>query len=138
MAGLNRLGQGEVGHPLAAEEWLPAPGQGAIAIECRTDDALTRSALAAIDHAPSRDAVMAERALLAGLGGNCHSAVAMLTRAEGVTLHLVACLFSADGRHRVDGEVRFAPGDAQAPVALAADLLARAPPSITSLFATPA
>ena len=79
MAGLNRLGQHGLGHPLAAETWLPAPGQGAILIESRADDAETRSLLASIDHAPSRAALLAERALLAALGGNCHSAIAALT-----------------------------------------------------------
>mgnify|MGYP003891838683 CR=1 FL=1 len=63
-AGLNRLGESGTGHRLPAEEWLPAPGQGAILIECRSEDAATRALLAAIDDAPSRAAVMAERALL--------------------------------------------------------------------------
>ena len=44
-AGLNRLGQGETGHALDAEEWLPAPGQGAILIECRADDDAMRLSL---------------------------------------------------------------------------------------------
>jgi len=134
LAGLNRLGQADAGTPLAAEEWLPAPGQGAIAIEARVDDASTLSCLAAIDHAPSRHALMAERALLAGLGGNCHSAIGVLTLAEGETLHMRAALFSPDGRQRCDGEGRFAAGDPAGPESLAADLLARAAPEIQALF----
>ena len=136
-AGLNRLGKRATGHPLPADEWLPAPGQGAIAIECRTDDAATRALLAAIDHGPSRAGVMAERALLAALGGNCHSPVAVLTTADAGMLILRAALFSPDGTERFDGEARFAPGDDSAPAALAADLLARAPAAITVHFTGP-
>lgn len=138
MAGLNRLGQADVGTPLDAGGWLPAAGQGAIAIECRTDDAATRRLLAAIDHAPSRAAVMAERALLAALGGNCHSPIAVLTTAEGDELILRAALFSPDGSVRVEDEARFFPGDTVAPAQLAATLLGRSPPSITDHFAGPA
>ena len=137
LAGLNRLGEHGTGHPLAAEEWLPAPGQGAIVIECRADDARTRALLSAIDHAPSRAALMAERALLAALGGNCHSPIAALTRFEGAELVLRAALFSPDGAERIEGELRFAADDAAAPARLAADLLARAHPAIADHFAGP-
>ena len=133
-AGLNRLGQAHVGTPLDPAEWLPAPGQGAIAIECRADDAATHALLAAIDHAPSHAALKAERALLAALGGNCHSAVAVLTQAEGEVLHLKAALFSPDGTERVDGEARVTPGDHKAVAAFAASLLARASPAVTRHF----
>lgn len=134
MAGLNRLGEHGVGHPLDPESWLPAPGQGAIAIECRADDARTRALLAAIDHGPSHAQAMAERALLAALGGNCHSPIAVLTRSEGDQLHMRAVLFSPDGAERVEGEAAFAAGDSAAPARLAADLLARAAPAIRVHF----
>ena len=133
-AGLNRLGEHGVGHPLDAEEWLPAPGQGAIAIECRSADAETRAWLGAIDDAPSHAAILAERTLLAALGGNCHSPIAVLTRTEGADLSLQAALFSPDGAERVDGHVRFAAGDLAAPARLADDLLARAPAAIAAHF----
>ena len=133
-AGLNRLGESGVGHPLAADDWLPAPGQGAIAIECRADDAPTRALLAAIDDAPSRAAVMAERALLAALGGNCHSPIAVLTDVSGGMLTMRAALFSPDGAERVDGTACFSDGDLAGPAALAADLLARAVPAIAAHF----
>lgn len=136
-AGLNRLGETGTGHALDAETWLPAPGQGAIAIECRANDAETRQLLSAIDHAPSRDAVLAERALLTALGGNCHSPIAVLTTPENGLLRLRAALFSPDGAERVDGEALFAPGDGQGPATLAADLLARAVPAIAVHFAGP-
>ena len=134
-AGLSRLGQGDLGARLDPESWLPAPGQGAIAIECRADDDRTQAILSAIDHAPSRDAVLAERALLAALGGNCHSPIAVLTRAEGSDLVMRAALFSPDGASRVDGEARFAAGDGEAPARLADDLLSRAAPDIAAHFA---
>ena len=137
-AGLNRLGQGGTGHPLAPDDWLPAPGQGAILIECRASDAATLALLAAIDHAPSRVAVMAERAFLAALGGNCHSAIAVLTARDGAALAMRAALFSLDGALRCDGEARFAASDADGPARLAAELLARAAPEITAHFAGPA
>jgi hydroxymethylbilane synthase len=54
-------------------DWCPAaPAQGALAVECRSDDAATRALLAAIDHAPTRADISAERALLAERGGGCH------------------------------------------------------------------
>ena len=133
-AGLNRLGQSGVGHPLSAEEWLPAPGQGAIAIECRSNDQHMLELLGAIDDGPSRAAVLAERALLAALGGNCHSPIAVLTRVAGGQLVLRAALFSPDGAERVEGEARFAVGDLAAPGRLADDLLARAVPAIAVHF----
>ena len=133
-AGLARLGETGTGHPLDPAEWLPAPSQGAIAIECRAHDARTREWLAAIDDAPSRAEVTAERALLAALGGNCHSPVAVLCDLTGEMLAMRAALFSPDGAERVDGSATFATGEAEGPERLAADLLARAAPAIAAHF----
>lgn len=137
LAGLNRLGETGTGHPLAEEEWLPAPGQGAIAIECRADDSRTRELLSAIDHATSRDAVWAERALLAALGGNCHSAVAALTRHDGGKLRLRAALYSPDGAERVEREASFTPENRDAVARLAHELLSAAPDAISAHFTGP-
>ncbi|USA38651.1 hydroxymethylbilane synthase [Pelagerythrobacter marinus] len=136
-AGLGRLGEEGVGTPLPATDWLPAPAQGAIGIECRAGDAAVRALLAAVDHAPSRASVLAERALLAALGATCHSPVAALSRHEGEAIVLRAVLFSPDGNERVEGECRVTPGAPGAPAALAADLLARATPGIAPHFAGP-
>ena len=144
-AGLNRLGMADTGVPLDPLDWLPAPGQGAIAIECRTvlrqaqddRDSWIFGLLAAIDHAPSHHAVLAERALLAALGGNCHSPIAVLTEAEGDMLAMTAALLSPDGAEEVRGQARFALGDTAAPAALAADLLRRAGPAIRAHFDPP-
>ncbi|MGN6501205.1 MAG: hydroxymethylbilane synthase [Tsuneonella sp.] len=145
-AGLARLGETGVGHPLDARDWLPAPAQGAIGIECRAvlgqaqddRDARVRELLAAIDHAPSRAQVMAERALLAALGGTCHSPVAVLTEGDGATLAMRAALCSEDGTQKVEGALTFAADDLAAPARLAADLLARASDGIAALFHPPA
>jgi hydroxymethylbilane synthase len=134
-AGLQRLGEGGTGHPLAAADWLPAPAQGAIGLECRSDDSQTREWLAAIDHAPSRAEVMAERALLAALGATCHSPVAVLCDVDGQELAMRAALYSINGAERVAGEARFSIGDMDAPAKLAADLLARATPAVSAHFA---
>jgi hydroxymethylbilane synthase len=133
-AGLNRLSETGTGHPLDADDWLPAPGQAAILIECRSDDARTQAFLAAVDDAPSRAAVLAERALLAALGGNCHSPIAVLTKQDDHAITMRAALYSPDGAERVEGEARFTPADGEAPARLAADLLSRAVPAITVHF----
>ena len=134
-AGLARLGETGAGHPLDPAEWLPAPAQGAIAIECRTADLRARALLGAIDHPASRAEVTAERALLAALGGSCHSPVAVLCDFDGAMLAMRAALFSPDGAERVEGEATFRAGDDSGPARLAADLLDRATPSIAAHFA---
>jgi hydroxymethylbilane synthase len=133
-AGLERLEQSEVGAPLGSDEWIPAAAQGVIAIECRADDAATTALLAAIDHAPTRAELEAERALLAALGGTCHSPVAVLCELAQGTLTMRAALFSPDGAERIEGSASFAPGDHALVRALAADLLARATPGIAPHF----
>ncbi len=133
-AGLKRLGETAIGHALDPQEWLPAPGQAAIVVECRTADDATLALLGTIDDAPSRESLLAERALLAALGGNCHSPVAVLTQRIDSGLHMRATLFSPDGAARQDGEIAFSPDDTQAPARLAACLLADAPPAIRDHF----
>jgi len=133
-AGLQRLGETGVGHVLPAEDWLPAPAQGAIGIECLAARDDVRALLASIDHAPTHAAIRAERALLAGLGGTCHSPIAVLTTADGNDLVLRAALYSPDGGLRTEATARFAAGDDAAPLALAAQLLAEAPEGIAAYF----
>lgn len=133
-AGLERLGQSATGTALDPTVWLPAAAQGAIGIECLAARTDLRAVFAMIDHAPSHAAIRAERALLAGLGGTCHSPIAVLTRHDGDTLHLAAALFSPDGAHRVEitGTVPIA--NPEAAEWLAADLLDRAPAPIRDHF----
>ncbi len=133
-AGLNRLGETSVGSPLDPETWLPAPAQGAIGVECLAARTNIVALLSAIDHKPSHAAIDAERGLLRGLGGTCHSPIALLTTAEGDTLTLRAALFSPDGAERVEASATFPASDTQAPAALAHALLSSAPEAIRRHF----
>lgn len=134
-AGLDRLEETGVGTPLDPDEFLPAPAQGAIGIECRTGDARVRALLTAVDHAPSHAEIGAERGLLARLEGTCHSPIAIDCRwRDGGDLFMRAALFSPDGSVRVDGEGVLGAGDEGGPGELAADLLARAPAAIRAVF----
>jgi hydroxymethylbilane synthase len=85
LAGLRRLGRdGEVTEVLDPIQVLPAPAQGALAVECRSDDEQTRAALLALDDEETRAAVTAERALLAALEAGCSAPVGALADvAEG-------------------------------------------------------
>ncbi len=136
-AGLSRLGQDDVGTPLDPEDWLPAPAQGAIAIECRADDGRARELLSVLNHAPSQAEVMAERALLLALGGTCHSPIAVRCTYNAGQLSMRAALFSPAGQERVEGEATFPAGDAEAPARLAAELLGKATSGITAVFDGP-
>ena len=82
-AGLDRLGHGALGSPIALDVMLPAPAQGAIGIECRAGDARVAALLGAIDHGDTSAAVAAERAFTLALGGTCHSPIAALALVDG-------------------------------------------------------
>ena len=101
-AGLERLGFGErIRARLDAPDWLPAPAQGAIAIECRDGDATVQALCAALDDAATHARVSAERAMNRALHGSCHVPVAALARLEdgGARLVLQGLVGSAaDGR----------------------------------------
>ncbi|MXP32945.1 hydroxymethylbilane synthase [Erythrobacter jejuensis] len=137
-AGLERLGQEGIGTPLACDHWLPAPAQGAIGLECRSDAARTIALLEAINHAPSQAEVLAERALLAGLGGTCHSPIAVLATADGARIIISATLFSPDGTERTDGKITVDADDLGTVTAFAEDLLAKAGPATQAVFGPPA
>ncbi len=92
-AGLARLGRiDEATQLFEAREFLPSPGQGAIAIECRSDDAATIAILEQIDHAHTRAAVTAERAVLAALGSGCDLAVGAFAEIDGSLITVRAML----------------------------------------------
>jgi hydroxymethylbilane synthase len=132
-AGLARLGRSDVGTPIAIDDMLPAPAQGAVGIECRADDAKTAGLLAAIDHAATSRAVRCERALLAALDATCHSPVAALATVENGALRLRAELLSEDGAEHVAGDATGNDGDVLARD-LASALLDRASPAIRAGF----
>lgn len=98
VAGLRRLGlEARADEVFGFEEMLPAPAQGALALECRTADSATRAMLTAIDDAPLRQAVTAERMFLATIDGGCSFPAAAYAEHFGTTLKLNA-LIAAEGR----------------------------------------
>ncbi len=135
-AGLDRLGQGDVGVAIDPEEMLPAPAQGAVGIETRADNAEMRALLAAIDHGPTSACVRAERALLAGLRADCRSPVAALaTPHPDGRLHLAAEIISETGDETVSGEMLLDAARPDEAKTLASELLSRASPALRALFA---
>jgi hydroxymethylbilane synthase len=133
-AGLDRLGIA-TGEPLDTGVILPAPGQAAIGIECRSADLATIALVGAIGDQDTIDCVTIERAFTRGLGASCASPVAALARADGGELLFRAELLSADGAERVADDRRFERGDEAAAEALGEAMLAGAPEAIRTLFA---
>lgn len=89
LAGIKRLGRTEVvGEVLSPPDWLPAAGQGAIAIVCRAGDEATLTHLRALDHPATRAAVLAERAFLRSLEGGCQIPIGALASCTGEELVL--------------------------------------------------
>ena len=99
-AGLQRLGfESRIRARLQAPNWLPAPAQGAIAIECLTDAQDVHALCAALDDGPTRTCVEAERAMNRALHGSCHVPVAAYATLSGDALELRGRVGSAqDGR----------------------------------------
>src|SRR5262249_25240035 len=86
-AGLERLGLGEVITQVLDRAWmLPAVGQGALGLECRAGDRETLGLVQPLNHLPTRQAVLAERALLRALGGGCQVPIGAAATVAGETL----------------------------------------------------
>jgi len=116
-AGLDRLGRlGEATQIFEANAFLPSPGQGVIAIECRSEDAALRTLLAEVDHAASRAAVEAERGVLSAMGTGCDLAVGAYGQLDAELLTVRAFV----GGDREGTEPMF--GDATGPTTQAAAL----------------
>ena len=100
VAGLERLGLGHrIVARLAAPDWLPAPAQGAVTVECNGEDAAVMGLFAALDDADTRACVEAERAMNRALHGSCHVPVAGYAQWEGDNLFLQGLVGGvADGR----------------------------------------
>lgn len=97
-AGLDRLGWSErITETFAPEVFLPAVGQGAIAVECRLKDLEAGEVVERLDDAETRTAIIAERALLAALHGGCQVPLGAWARIERGELVMEACVCSADG-----------------------------------------
>ncbi len=98
-AGLRRLGfASRISMTLPAEICLPAPGQGIVAIETRSDDRVTREFVARISDAAAALALDAERAVVEALGGGCQTPIGALAIPADGTLELVGAVASLDGR----------------------------------------
>ena len=98
-AGLTRLGITPAHvQPLDPDVFVPAIGQGVLAVESRADDSRLTSLLGRIDHAPTRACALAERACLARLGASCSSPVAAYALQAGGDITMTALVASEDGR----------------------------------------
>jgi len=132
VAGLARLGRTAViSEVLEPDLMLPAPAQGALAVECRSDDTQTFALLRHLDDRGSHLRAVAERAVLAALGATCASAIGALAQLDGEVLHLAADASGSDGEHvldraTIDLDVAAAPADdAKAAVGLGEALAQR-------------
>lgn len=116
LAGLDRLGIEVKGQTFSPTDFVPAPGQGALAVEVRVDEPWLSDIVATIDDAQTRAAVGAERAVLAEMGGGCMLPIGVFARVEQSTLEIHACIVSESG----DVEVRSSGyGDVRDPTAAA-------------------
>ncbi len=113
-AALARLGRLDAASELLSlEAMLPAPGQGALAVETRGDDAEARDVASTVDDSESRAATAAERAFLRRLGGGCSVPVAAFANVEGGKLRLQGLVVDPRARQAVRGEISGAPNDAE-------------------------
>lgn len=113
-AALLRLGwQEHITEYLPAESFLPAVGQGALAVEIRADDQAMREVVSVVDHSPTRQAVAAERAFLRGLGGGCRAPIAALAHVGDGQLVLEGLVATPDGSLVVRATEKGPPGQAQ-------------------------
>lgn len=103
-AGLDRLGLGVRASDLPPDEFVPSPGQGALAVVARADNGGVLDLLAAVEDAGSRAEADAERAVSESVGSGCRFPVGALARAGGGTVSVRAAAFSSDGSERLDAE----------------------------------
>ncbi len=121
-AGIMRLGLGaKISEWLEISQILPAPGQGALAVQCRAEDQPTRSLLSRIDEPALRAETDAERGFLRALGGGCSAPVGAYAHVQGPRLRLHGRVSALDGSKSVDVE-----DEGPDPSALVAGLAARA------------
>ncbi|MCL1473330.1 hydroxymethylbilane synthase [Argonema antarcticum] len=102
VAGLQRLGMGSRIHQIIPPEIsLHAVGQGALGIECRSDDTEVLSLIKVLEHAPTAQRCYAERAFLRELEGGCQVPIGINTQIEGDTLTLTGMVASLDGKQLI-------------------------------------
>ncbi|WP_231404201.1 hydroxymethylbilane synthase [Actinomadura viridis] len=126
-AGLGRIGRrDEVSEVFEADQMLPAPGQGALALECRADRADLLELLGTVDDSATRAAVTAERTVLAVLEAGCSAPVGAYAAEVEQKLHLTAAVVAYDGSRQIRLSASGHPGQAERIGRdLAAELLAR-------------
>ena len=113
-AGLDRLGLSQrISETFAPEVFMPAVGQGAIAVETRLGDNETGDLLAKLDDPETRAAIITERALLAALQGGCQVPIGAWARIERGEMVLEACVTSVDGQQQVKQRLTGAPDQGQ-------------------------
>jgi hydroxymethylbilane synthase len=108
-AGLERLGRGDEGVALA--ELVPAPGQGCLALEARSDDGRVAKAVAPLTEREALVALMAERALVTALGATCHTPIGAHASLGNGSLRLTAFVGLPDGSHWIRDELDGDPDD---------------------------
>ena len=141
MAGLSRLGLLDAGSTaLEPSLLMPAPAQGVLAVECRTDDPVTAAQLRTLDHAPTRAAAITERGFLAALNAGCSAPVGALAEltteagaegaegAEGAdgAVHVSGVIAAPDGSSVIRAQMTGPAGDGDALGRPAGERLARA------------
>jgi hydroxymethylbilane synthase len=134
-AGLRRLELAPA-HAVALDPdaFVPAVGQGIIAVEARAGDRATLALLARADHGPTRTCALAERAYLARLGASCNTPMAAHARLDGGTLRMSAVVASEDGRQVLRATATAPAADAERlGLGLAETLLARGAADIAAL-----
>jgi len=126
LAGLKRLGFDDmVSEVFAPSLLMPAPGQGAIAVQVRADDARIRAIVAPLDHLPTRLATTAERAVLHALGAGCHAPVAALATVDQSGISLAGLIASPDGTRVIRSHIRGAHADIGSALDLGRSLASR-------------
>ena len=140
-AGLERLGRGGEGSPLDAEAFVPAPGQGCLVLEARTDDQETQAAGSELTDLDALACLAAERAVVRSLEATCHTPIGARCVTDGAALHLSAFVGLPDGSHWIRDELAGDSGDpsglgaavgARMRAAGAAELLAAAERAVTA------
>ncbi|KAB0681435.1 hydroxymethylbilane synthase [Aureimonas leprariae] len=115
LAGMKRIAlEGEATEILTEEDFPPAPGQGAIAVESRIGDRDTDVLLAAIDHRETHLRLRAERAFLAELDGSCRTPIAAHSAIDGETFRFRGMILTPDGRHVHETRLERSPAEPEA------------------------
>ena len=103
ISGIRRLGGIDLPHiPLLPSDFIPAAGQGALAVQVRDDD---QDLVSSINDKESMVAVLSERSLISALGATCHSAVGAFTEINDGKIHLTGKVYSPDGKRVMSGEI---------------------------------